>query len=86
MDISDYIHPVSPPKTGKGLGKPKGRTGRKEAITFLGGGTSVSEVDTNHVSGRLGLGNESSVNSTDANSSWSETTKEIGRASCRERV
>ena len=74
MDISDYIHPVSPPKTGKGLGKPKGRTGRKEAMTFLGGGKSVSEVGTNRVSGRSELGNESSINSTDANSSWSEPT------------
>lgn len=69
MDMSDCIHPVSPPKTGKGLGKPKGRTGRKEAITFLGGGKSVSEVGINHVSGRLELGNESSINSTEANSS-----------------
>jgi hypothetical protein len=69
VDISDYIHPVSPPKTGKGLGKPKGRTGRKEAMTFLGGENSVSEVDINHVGGRLKLGNESSINSTDANSS-----------------
>jgi len=69
MDISDYIHPVSPPKTGKGLGKPKGRTGRKEAIPFLGGGKSVSEVGTNHGSGRDQLGNESDFNSTDAYSS-----------------
>jgi hypothetical protein len=67
--LSDQIGPVSPPKTGEGLGKPKGRTGRKEAITFLGGEKGISEVDTNHVSGRLGLGNESSVNSTDAYSS-----------------
>jgi hypothetical protein len=69
MDISDYIHPVSPPKTGKGLGKPKGRTGRKEAIPFLGGEKSVSEVDTNHASGRSELGNESWINSTEAHSS-----------------
>jgi hypothetical protein len=69
MDSSDWFHPVSPLKTGKVLEKSKGRTGRKEAITFLGGGKSVSEVDINHVGGRLELGNESSVNSTDANSS-----------------
>jgi len=69
MDSSDWFHPASPPKTGKDLGKPKGQTGRKEAIAFLGGEESVSEVDTNHVGGRLKLGNESSINSTDAYSS-----------------
>jgi hypothetical protein len=75
MNLSDQVHPISPLKTRKVLGKPKGRTGRKEAMTFLSGGKRVSEADTNHVGGRLELGNESSINSTDADASWSEPTK-----------
>jgi hypothetical protein len=66
MDLSDQIHSVPSPKTRKVLGKPKGRTGRKEAITFLGDGISTSEVETNLVGGRPELGNESSVTSLEA--------------------
>jgi hypothetical protein len=38
-------------------------------MIFLDGEESVSEVGTNHVGGRLELGNESSINSTEAHSS-----------------
>jgi hypothetical protein len=38
-------------------------------MTFLGGQEGVSEVGTNHVGGRGQLGNESDLNSTDADSS-----------------
>jgi hypothetical protein len=67
--LSDQIYPVSPPKTRKVLGKPKGRTGRKEAITFLGGEERVSEAGTNHEGGRERLGNESVLTLTEADSS-----------------
>jgi hypothetical protein len=68
-DSSDWVDPVLTTKTRKVLGKPKGRTGRTEAIAVLVVRKIISEVGINHVGGRSELGNENSINSTEAYSS-----------------